>query len=114
MWMFENRSEKSKQPSIPKNEYEKIQDKIFEKYDSESKLQKKDVLIGNYFQMVRCFDGIGTDELTFVHRTIYEYFVVEMICTEIANVIDKMSEEEQEKLAGVLGYRLKKEELIIL
>ncbi len=108
MWMFENRSDKSKQPSIPKNEYEKIQDKIFEKYDSVGKSQKKDVLIGNYFQMVRCFDGIGTDELTFVHRTIYEYFVAEMICTEIAKVIDKMSEDEQEKLAGVLGYRLKK------
>ena len=105
MWMFENNPE---QASIPKNEYEKIRDKIFRNDDSVGEGQKKDVLIGNYFRMVHYYNGIDTAELTFVHRSIYEYFVAETICSEIRETIIEMTKESQEKLAGVLGYRLKK------
>ena len=105
MWMFENNPE---QASIPKKEYEKIRDEIFKKDDSVGEGQKKDVLIGNYFRMVHYYNGIDTEELTFVHRSIYEYFVAETICSEIRESLTEMTEITQEKLAGVLGYRMKK------
>lgn len=105
IWMFENNPE---QAAIPKSEYEKIQDEIFEKKDDIKKLQKKDVLIGNYFRMIHCYDGVDTEKLTFVHRSIYEYFVAETISSEIREAVAEMTEEAQESLAGVLGYRLKK------
>lgn len=104
MWMFENRPQ---QAEILKDEHEKIRDKIFEKNECADKSQKKDVLIGNYFRIVRCYDGIDTEKLTFVHRSIYEYFVAETIFSEIRDAIDKRTEEAQEQLARVLGYRLK-------
>lgn len=105
MWMFENNPERA---TIPKKEYERIRDEIFEKSDSLHEAQKnRDVLIGNYFRMVRCYEGVNTEQLTFIHRSIYEYFVVEMICSEIREIIVEMTENAQEKLAGVLGYHLK-------
>lgn len=105
MWMFENNPE---QAAIPKAEYEKLRDKVFEKNEGVDKSLKKDVLIGNYFRMLPCYEGVDTEELTFVHRSIYEYFVAETICSEIKGMIAEMSEKAQEKIAGVLGYRLKK------
>ena len=105
MWMFENNPE---QAAIPKAEYEKLRDKVFEKNEGVDKSLKKDVLIGNYFRMLPCYEGVDTEELIFVHRSIYEYFVAETICSEIKEMISEMSEEAQEKIAGVLGYRLKK------
>lgn len=105
VWMFENNPEEA---AIPKNEYEKIRDEIFEKNDGVEKLYKKDVLIGNYFRMIHCYVGVDTEKLTFVHRSIYEYFVVETISSEIKEVVAEMTEKSQERLAAVLGYRLKK------
>ena len=105
MWMFENNPE---QAAIPKNEYEKIRDEIFKKDGNVGEAQKKDVLIGNYFRMVYYYNGIDTAELTFVHRSIYEYLVAETICSEIRESVTDMTEKSQEKLARVLGYRLKK------
>ena len=104
MWMFENNPN---QAAISKEEYEKIRDKIFDKDGSIDKIQKGDVLIGNYFQIVPYYDGINTEELRFVHRSIYEYFVAETISSEISELISDMSDATQEKLAGVLGYRMK-------
>ena len=105
LWMFENNPQ---QAAIPKDEYEMIRDRIFAKYNDIDKSQKKDVLIGNYFRRVHCYDGVDTEQLTFVHRSIYEYFVAETICWEIAGLVREMKVETQAKLAGVLGYRLKK------
>ncbi len=105
MWMFENNPQHAE---IPKDKYEKIRDKIFEMYDRESQLQKKDVLIGNFFGIGNCYDGIDTEQLRFVHRSIYEYFVTETITSEIRQAVIKMTEDAQEQFAGVLGYRLKK------
>ena len=105
VWMFENNPE---QAAIPKDEYEKICHKVFKKNEEAEKSLEKDVLIGNYFKTRPWYDGVDTEELIFVHRSIYEYFVAETICSEIKELIAEMSEEAQEKLAGVLGYRLKK------
>ena len=104
VWMFENSPQ---QATIPQKEYEKIWDKIFEGDNGVGKSQKKDVLIGNYFRMIHCYDGVDTEQLTFVHRSIYEYFVAETICSEISEEVGMMTEEAQEKVAEVLGYRLK-------
>ena len=108
IWMFENNPE---QAAISKKEYEKIRDEIFEKNKGAEKLQKNDVLIGNYFRMIHCYDGVDTEKLTFVHRSIYEYFVVETIFSEIKEAVGEMTNEAQDRLAGVLGYRLKKGEI---
>lgn len=104
MWMFENNSQ---QVAIPKVEYEKIRDNIFMKDECIDKSQNRDVLIGNYFKMVRYYDGVDTEQLTFVHRSIYEYFVAETIYNEIRDAVTEMTEKAQETVAGVLGYRLK-------
>ena len=105
MWMFENNPQSA---AIPQNEYEKIWDKVFEIYDGVGKSQRNDLLIGNYFIKIRGDYKGDTEELTFIHRSIYEYFVAETIYNEIRELIEEMTEEAQEKLAGVLGYRLKK------
>ena len=104
MWMFGNNSEKA---TIQKNEYEKIRDEIFKNDDWVGESQKKDVLIGNYFSIIYYYNEIDPEELTFVHRSIYEYFVAETICSEIRQAAIEMTEKSQEKLARVLGYRLK-------
>ena len=105
MWMFENNPQHAE---IPKDKYEKIRDKIFEMDDKELQLQKKDVLLGNFFGIGNCYDGIDTEQLRFVHRSIYEYFVTETITSEIREAVIKMTEDAQEQFAEVLGYRLKK------
>lgn len=104
MWMFENNPQEAE---IPKDEYEKIWNNIPEAQDNADKSWKKDVLIGNYFKIVRCYDGADTVQLRFVHRSIYEYFVAETISSEMRDAVSAMTEEMQERLAGVLGYRLK-------
>lgn len=104
MWMFENNPQKAE---IPKADYEKIWNDILEDQDGADKSWKKDVLIGNYFKIVRCYDGADTVQLRFVHRSIYEYFVAETISSEMRDAVSEMTEKAQERLAGVLGYRLK-------
>lgn len=104
MWMFENNPQKAE---IPKADYEKIWNDILEDQDEADKSWKKDVLIGNYFKIVRCYDGADTVQLRFVHRSIYEYFVAETISSEMRDAVSEMTEKAQERLAGVLGYRLK-------
>ena len=56
---------------------------------------------------MRCYDGADTVQLRFVHRSIYEYFVAETISSEMRDAVSEMTEKAQERLAGVLGYRLK-------
>lgn len=104
MWMFENNPE---QAMITKREYEKIQNQIFVKDSGVDESKKMDVLIGNYFRLVPYYDGADTEQLTFVHRSIYEYFVAETISSEVKEAAFELTEETQERLAGVLGERLK-------
>ncbi len=90
-WIFENNSQKAfisrdKFKEICANESEKIQ---------------SDVLIGNYFKLIRHCEGVGTDELQFVHRSIYEYFVAVYFFESIHNLRTK------EEVAGKLGELLK-------
>lgn len=100
-WMFENKPEEA---FIPQKEYQKICKKVAEK--SKSKSLEQDFIIGNFYRLKHC-EGENTNKLYFVHRTIYEYFVVDYLFSSMCKAM-KISKEE---LAGVFGYFLKKEKL---
>lgn len=72
-WIFENNPEKA---YITQEGYEKICGDVMDEMPGENEDIKKYFLIGNYLKLVKHCEGIDTDELHFVHRSIYEYFVV--------------------------------------
>lgn len=96
LWMFEN---KPNEASIPQAEYQKIC--ITVKKNNKDEKVEQDFLIGSYFKLVKHCEGIGTEQLCFVHRSIYEYFVAEYIFTTMQNPLSN------EELAGILGILLK-------
>ena len=82
-------------------EYEIICDNVADEIAGGSEDIKRDFLIGNYFKLTKHCEEMGTEELQFVHRSIYEYFVVvhfyESICKSASG----------EEVAGKLGILLK-------
>lgn len=98
-WIFENNSAKE---YISKGEYEKICDTVISGYTDGNESIKRDFLIGNYFKLINHCDGVGTQELHFIHRSIYEYFVVVYFYESLYNL------SYIEELAGQLGELLKK------
>jgi len=106
IWMFENNPGEA---SIPQEEYKKICSNIVKKHQKSGKAQQ-DFLIGNFFKLKHC-EGMEAKALYFVHRTIYEYFVVETIYSSIEGDMIKLSEESQEKLAGNIAVYLKQGEI---
>lgn len=68
-------------------------------------LQKRIIIADNRLSKKSCSlerhcEGVETEELYFVHRTIYEYFVVETIYSSIENAMEELSDKSQEELAG--------------
>ena len=61
---------------------------------------QSNTLIGSYFKIKHC-EGKGTDEVYFVHRSIYEYFVAVYFFEAICDL------ETKEEVAGKLGELLK-------
>lgn len=108
MWMFENNPADA---DIPQNEYEKICDAIMEEKGEGKENIKQDAKLGNYFKSVKHCEGVETERLCFVHRTIYEYFVAETIYSAIENPMIELSEKSQEELAGNIAFYLKQGEL---
>lgn len=104
IWMFENNPVGT---SISKEEYQKICVNIMRKQERKNGDIQHDFLIGNYFRLVKHCEGIDTEELYFVHRTIYEYFVAETIYSSIENAMIKLTDESQEELAGEIVNYLK-------
>lgn len=109
IWMFENNPDKA---SIPRREYRNICGRVIR----EQQLQRgesigQDFLIGNYFKLVRHCEGVESEELCFVHRSIYEYFVAETIFSSIENALNELSNESQIEFAGNIAQYLKKGEL---
>ncbi len=96
-WMFENNSEEA---YIPQKEYQEICNSVMQKNEQKS----QDILIGNFFKAIKHCEGIESERLSFVHRSIYEYFVAEYIFEQICISIKKSKEE----LAGIFGKFLKK------
>lgn len=89
-WIFENNSEEA---FISQKKFEEICKSI-------DKEIERDALIGNYFNLIH-YEGIGTDEIQFIHRSIYEYFVAVYFFESIHNLKSK------EEVAGKLGELLK-------
>ena len=96
-WMFENNSEEA---YIPQKEYQEICNSVIQ----ENKQKNQDILIGNFFKSIKHCEGIESEGVSFVHRSIYEYFVAEYIFEHIGISIKKSKEE----LAGIFGKVLKK------
>jgi uncharacterized protein YjbI with pentapeptide repeats len=105
--MFENEADKA---SIPQEEYQIICRNIMHEQKNIKEIEQ-DFLIGNFFKLVKHCEGIETEELYFVHRTIYEYFVVETIYSAIESSMMELSDESQEKLAGIIAVYLKQGEI---
>ena len=99
--MFENNADKA---IISQEKFEEICENEMEESDQKDVAIKSDTLIGNFFQLRHC-EGKGTDELQFVHRSIYEYFVAIYFYESIYKLKSK------EKIAGKLGELLKYGEL---
>lgn len=105
MWMFENNPDEA---SIPQEEYQKICFDVKKKSKYGNEKIDQNFLIGNFFKMVKHCEGLETEELYFVHRSIYEYFVAETICSSIEKAVLKLSQESQDELAGNIAFYLKK------
>lgn len=96
-WMFENNADKA---FISQEKFKEICDNEMSEYGEKGKEIQSDVLIGNFFKLNHC-EGKGTDELQFVHRSIYEYFVVLYFFESLNDLTSK------EEIAGKFGELLK-------
>ncbi|GFI49747.1 secreted effector protein PipB2 [Lachnospiraceae bacterium] len=105
IWMFENNPDEA---VISKKEYENICASVTK--EIEQKDIGQDFVIGNFFELKHC-EGEKGEELYFVHRSIYEYFVVETIYSSIENSIKILSDERQEELASNIAVYLKQGEI---
>ncbi|MDE7334561.1 MAG: NACHT domain-containing protein [Lachnospiraceae bacterium] len=96
-WMFENNADEA---FISQEKFEEIcENEMSESGEKDEDIQSN-TLIGNFFKLKHC-EGKGTDELQFVHRTIYEYFVAVYFYESMCRVNAK------DKVAGKLGELLK-------
>lgn len=102
-WMFENNPDET---SIPQEEYRKICSKTVEESGHGCVDIELDFMIGNFFLIKHC-ENIQGGKIYFVHRSIYEYFVVETIYNSMEEPMIVLSEEKQEVLAGEIAFLLK-------
>lgn len=105
IWVFENNPADE---YIPKEEYYKICENVMQQNEQGSKEIQNDFMIGNFFRLVQYCDGIETNRLYFVHRTIYEYFVAETIFSSIKYAMLELTEKSQKEFAGIIAFYLKK------
>lgn len=96
-WIFENNADKA---YISQDIFKRICVNEMNESGEKSEEIQNDTLIGNFFKVKHC-EGKGTDELQFVHRSIYEYFVVIYFFESIHMLTSK------EEVAGKLGELLK-------
>lgn len=101
-WMFEHEPEKA---FITQREYESICEAVVKELPEKERNIKHDVKIGNYFKSVKHCEGVESEELQFVHRSIYEYFVAVHFFESIRCLTTK------EEVAGKLGDLLKEGKL---
>ena len=101
IWMFEN---KPVEAYIPKNEYQKIVNFIIQDIQEEEDTQQ-DFLIGSYFKLIKHCEGLETEKIYFVHRSIYEYFVTGAIYSSIENSMKKLTKESQKEFSReIINY----------
>lgn len=96
-WMFENNADEA---FISQKKFEEICENEMSESGKKDEEILRDALIGNFFRLKYC-EGKETDEIQFVHRSIYEYFVVVYFFESIHKLTSK------EEVAGKLGELLK-------
>lgn len=96
-WIFENNAN---QVLIHQEKFEEICKNEMNEFEQKGEDIKSDTLIGNFFKLNHC-EGKGTDELQFVHRSIYEYFIAVYFFESIYEL------QSKEEVAGKLGELLK-------
>lgn len=104
IWMFENEPE---DVYIPQKVYYCICDNIAKTSKRENENYVHDFLIGNFVQLNHC-EGIKTERISFVHRSIYEYFVAETIYSSIEGAMIALSDISQIELAENIVVYLKR------
>lgn len=97
-WIFENNDERA---VIYQKNFKEICDRASLEATDEIEDIRSDVLIGSYFKVKHC-EGMLADEVNFVHRSIYEYFVVLYFFESLRNL------QSKEAAAGKLGELLKR------
>ncbi len=97
-WIFENNANKA---YIYQKNFREICDVVLLEREDQSKDIQRDTLIGSYFKIKHC-EGKMADELSFIHRSIYEYFVAIYFFESTCNLTSI------EELAGRLGELLKR------
>ena len=105
IWIFENNASEA---SILQEEYEKICLHIEQGSKLKHKTFSQDFLIGNYFRLIKHCEGIETEKIYFIHRSIYEYFVAETIYNTMENAILRLSTKSQEEIAKNIPLYIKK------
>lgn len=89
-------------------------EEIIVKEDQKNVELKNVVLIGQYFQYVKYCEGLETEEIRFVHRSIYEYFVALTIYDVIRGYLELPNEKfSMEELKEQLLILLQKRQLSV-
>lgn len=96
-WIFENNADKA---FISQEKFEGICENEMIGSGQKAEEIQTETLIGNFFKLIYC-EGKRTNELQFVHRSIYEYFVVTYFFESLYKLKSK------EEVAGKLGDLLK-------
>lgn len=102
LWMFENNPAKA---NIPREVYENTCNDVIQVQSDDG--IKQDFLIGNFFKLVRHCEGIGTEKLYFVHRSIFQYFVVENFFCAIKKDLFTFSGKNQENIMNNIANYMK-------
>lgn len=97
-WMFENNADEA---FISQEKFEEICENEMKELGKKEEDIQRDALIGNFFKLKYC-EGKETDEIQFVHRSIYEYFVAVYFFESIHKLTSK--EEGAGKLGELLKY----------
>lgn len=96
LWILENNVEEA---SIPKKRYMTIVKTIAKGNGINSYELGQDVLISNYFKIIRHCDGFEGEDIFFIHRSIYEYFVSCALYESVKNSIIEMNDKSQSDFA---------------
>lgn len=96
--MFENNPDRA---VISIAQYDEICNRIIDEESQQNSELKQDLLLGNFYKIFRHVERVGEEELSFIHRSIYEYFIAEYIISSIDITSLEVS-------AGNLGVLLKK------
>ena len=96
-WIYENNADEA---FIYQKDFQEICDTVLLEAKEKNENIESDTLIGSYFIVNHC-EGELADEIHFVHRSIYEYFVVVYFFESIHKL------KSEKKVAGKLGDLLK-------